>query len=176
VSVGNALTRSTIVTPSQRLVRAFNKPNSRFKFRELVDITKLTAIKTNGLIDELRAQGMKIIYGKVDHCFYLSKIPTPYSNSFDLSHLPKKGRFGAISDTHLCSDAERLDLLRYAYAEMKSQGVTTVLHAGDICDGWEVYMGHAQFVKVGGGAKQARYAIQHYPKVEGITTYFISGN
>jgi len=160
----------------ERLVRAFNKPNSRYKFRELVVITKLSAEKTNGLIDQLRAEGLKIVYGKVDHCFYLSKIPTPYSNSFDLSHLPLVGKFGAISDTHLCSDAERLDLLKQAYLEMKSQKVSVILHCGDICDGWEVYAGHAQFVKVGGGAKQARYAIQHYPKVEGLTTYFISGN
>ena len=45
-----------------------------------------------------------------------------------------------------------------------------------ICDGWNVYRGHEQFIKTAGGMNQARYAIQNYPVRKGITTFFISGN
>ena len=40
-----------------------------------------------------------------------------------------------ISDTHLCSKYDRLDILRYLYDKAEDLGVKHVLHSGDFTDG-----------------------------------------
>lgn len=159
------------------LRKALLKPGSRYKFRELKELTGLkTDEALTGLIGELRQSGMKIIHSRMDRTYFLSTVPTPYSDFFDMSWLPKSGRIGVISDTHLCSEADRLDLLEHVYDIYVKEGITTVLHPGDIMDGWQVYRGHEQHVKLVGGAAQARYCVDKYPSRPSIKTYFISGN
>lgn len=117
------------------------------------------------------------MFGKFDHCYWFSDTPTWYSNQTDLSRVvPLSGKFGVVSDTHLCSVAERIDLLRRCYDEFEKQGVSVVFHCGDMTDGWKEYRNHVNFVKVSGDQDQAKYAIKHYPRRKGITTYVIGGN
>ena len=97
-------------TPKERLISALQK-DRRYKFRDLQAITGLKKDNLNALIAELRREGFKIVYGRLDRTFFMSRVPTPYTDAFDMSSMPEKGRFGLISDTHLCSNAERLDLV-----------------------------------------------------------------
>ena len=83
---------------------------------------------------------------------------------------------GIVADTHLCSTHEKLNELHTFYAILKKEGIDTVLHAGDYLAGWKVYRGQENEVHTFGVKNQAQYVIDNYPKVEGITTYFISGN
>lgn len=159
------------------LKKVFLRPSSRYKFRELKAATGVRDDETlNGLIASLRSEGLKIVHARSDRTYFLSTVPTPYSDYYDMSWLPKSGILGLISDTHLCSDADRLDLCEQAYDNFAREGIKTVLHAGDIMDGWTVYPGHEQFVKVIGGQAQAIYCMKNYPKRDGIKTYFIGGN
>jgi len=159
-----------------KLMSALLKPNARYKFRDLKEITGASNRKLNQLFQEIRREGVKLVFGRFDRMYYISRIPTPYSDYFDMTWLPLRGKLGLISDTHLCSVAERLDLLEAAYDDFVKQGITTVIHAGDIMDGWDVFKGHIQSVKVVGGTKQAVYCIENYPQRKGIKTYFIGGN
>jgi UDP-2,3-diacylglucosamine pyrophosphatase LpxH len=152
------------------------KKDRRYKFRDLKSISRATNGELVGILNTLRAAGHKIVLNRFDRTYYLSRIPTPYSNYFDMTWLPLTGKLGLVSDTHLCSVADRLDLLAKAYDDFAKQGIKTVLHCGDIIDGWDVYKGHIQFVKEAGGANQARYAIKNYPMRTGLKTYFIAGN
>ena len=152
------------------------KKDRRYKFRELKGIARTTNNGLEEILRNLRSAGHKLVLNRFDRTYYLSRIPTPYSNYFDMTWLPLQGKLGLVSDTHLCSVADRLDLLGKAYDDFKRQGVKTVLHAGDLLDGWSVYRGHEQFIKEAGGANQARYAIKNYPMREGLKTYFVSGN
>jgi len=161
---------------SQEKVLSALKKDRRYKFRELKSIARTTNDGLAAIIGNLRAQGHQIVLNRFDRTYYLSKIPTPYSNYFDMSWLPLSGKLGIVSDTHLCSVAERLDLLNQAYDDFVAQGIKTVIHAGDICDGWNVYRGHDQFIKTAGGMNQARYCIENYPSRKGLRTFFISGN
>ena len=163
------------LTPKEKLIQALLR-DRRYKFRELQGITGLSKDNLNALIAECRRDGLKVVYGKLDRTFFLSHVPTPYTDGFDMSWLPKKGKLGLISDTHLCSNAERLDLIEKAYDQYTEEGINTVLHTGDIVDGWEVYRGHSQNVKVAGVQSQAKYVIDNYPHRDGIRTYFITGN
>ncbi len=161
--------------PKDKLVRALLK-DRRYKFRELRSICGVGNDHLRALINECRAEGMKIVYGKLDRSFFLSRASTPYSVPFDMSWLPEKGKLGLISDTHLCSDAERLDLIEAAYTRFQEDGIKTVIHSGDIMDGWEVYRGHAQHIKTAGAHNQALYCVENYPVRKGIKTFFIGGN
>lgn len=84
--------------------------------------------------------------------------------------------FGAVSDTHFCSIHEKLDELHTFYEICRKENIKIVVHAGDLVSGWGIYKGQENEVHTFGAEKQAQYVIDHYPKVEGITTYFITGN
>lgn len=158
------------------VLQLLRKRNARYKFKDLAKAAKLTHAELTATIAEVRKLVPNLVFAKFDKTYYLSETPTWYSNQTDLSHLPTEGELGVVSDTHLCSEAERLDIVRDAYDEFARRGITTVLHAGDLMDGMDVYKGHNQFIKVHGCQAQARYFIENYPRKDGIRTYAISGN
>ena len=84
--------------------------------------------------------------------------------------------FGIISDTHICSRYECLDELHTFYAICEKIGITKVLHAGDLIDGGMSHPGWENEIHTFGADRQVRYLIKNYPKVGGITTYFITGS
>lgn len=85
-------------------------------------------------------------------------------------------RFGIVSDTHLGSLYEDLDLLSFAYDEFQREGITTVYHLGDFLEGEKLYRGQEYEVHKHGADEQVEHAIAVYPKVDGIKTHFITGN
>ena len=83
-------------------------------------------------------------------------------------------RFGLVSDTHLACKEERLDALNLQYDLFQKEGITRVLHAGNIVDGYiQKINGASVFESTVDG--QVQYVIDNYPKRDGITTYFITG-
>jgi predicted phosphodiesterase len=84
--------------------------------------------------------------------------------------------FGVVSDNHLGSKSERLDILREAYQDFKKSGINIVFNPGDIVDGENMYRGQVYELHTQGASGQANYFMKHYPKAAGITTYGILGN
>lgn len=84
--------------------------------------------------------------------------------------------FAIVSDTHLCSTEERLNELHTFYDICRKEKISVILHIGDLVAGQNVYRGQENELKVFGADNQAKYVIDYYPKVDGITTYFITGN
>ena len=84
--------------------------------------------------------------------------------------------FGVVSDTHLGSTEERLPDLDTAYKIFEKEGVKQVYHVGDLVAGGRVYRGQENELKVWGLDKQVQYLTDQYPRVKGLTTYFITGN
>ncbi len=81
-----------------------------------------------------------------------------------------------IGDTHLSSKTQQLTHLNTFYDMCQAEGITEVLHAGDVCDGDDIYPGHKFEVFNIGADAQKEYAIKNYPKREGIVTKYITGN
>jgi len=159
----------------ERVTKALSK--TRHTFKQIQELTKLNKRELDAAIHEIRKSRSDLMYGKFDKTYWFSDAPTWYSNQTDLSRiLPLEGMFGFVTDTHLCSVAERLDIMEAAYSEFARLGITTVFHTGDLSDGWFEYRGHHNFVKVVGDQEQAKYVVNHYPKRKGITTYVIGGN
>ena len=84
--------------------------------------------------------------------------------------------FGIVSDTQLGSKFQQLTALHRAYEVFRQEGITHVLHAGDVVDGQNVYPGHMFEIAVHGADAQSDYVIENYPCVPGIETWFITGN
>lgn len=80
---------------------------------------------------------------------------------------------GVLSDSHVNSNWERLDVVAAAYAEFKRQRIKDVYHCGNLVDG------HCNFnryeLKHHGITDQTNYFLDVWPKVGGITTHFITG-
>jgi len=83
-------------------------------------------------------------------------------------------KFGVISDTHLNSKYERLDILNYAYDIFQEEGIANVLHAGNTIDGYGRFN---QFDVFNIGTEdQIKYLLEKYPQRKGITTHFITAD
>lgn len=86
-------------------------------------------------------------------------------------------RLGVVSDTHLCSCQQQLSHLHTAYDVFEREGIDTVLHAGDVTTGnGKVYKGQLHDVFLLGADAQKRYAVDNFPRREGIVTHTIGGN
>lgn len=84
-------------------------------------------------------------------------------------------KFGFCGDNHLGSKHARLDVLHALYERFKEEGVTTVYNTGNWIDG-EAPRINFHELTVRGLTNQIDYFVQNYPKVEGITTYFVAGD
>lgn len=89
-----------------------------------------------------------------------------------------KIRFGLIGDTHIGSLYQRLDALRLFYERCADEGITDVLHAGDVIDGWHVYRGQEFELHPNGRSwpEQKDMFVESVPKIDGMRTIFITGN
>ena len=125
-----------------------------------------------GLLDLLKRQGylFDAIEGKIvkikpvkDNDVY--KIPS------NLDHL----KLLMISDTHLGSKYDRLDILRYLYQEAEDKNVNYVLHSGDLTEGRSNRDDQIYSLKESSYDGQRDYVVEKYPK-SNIPTYVISGN
>lgn len=83
--------------------------------------------------------------------------------------------FGLVADTHLCCKEERLGELHTQYDIFAKEGITQVWHAGNIVDGYVPRINGGS-VYASGIDAQIQYVIDNYPRREGITTHFITGD
>lgn len=84
--------------------------------------------------------------------------------------------FGLIGDTHIGSNYDDISLIEKFYTICKDYGVTEVYHCGDITDGDKMRVGHEYEIYAHGADAIIKNVVDNYPKIDGINTYFITGN
>lgn len=84
-------------------------------------------------------------------------------------------RYGLVADTHLACREERLDALHNCYDIFEAESISTVFHAGNIVDGY-VHKINGASVIVSTPDDQAQYVIDNYPRRDGLTTHYITGD
>lgn len=89
----------------------------------------------------------------------------------NLEHL----KFLMISDTHLSSKYDRLDILKYLYDEASKKKIDYVLHSGDLTDGRSNRDEQIYYLKESSYSGQRDYVVDKYPKSD-IPTFLIAGN
>jgi len=132
------------------------------------------------MVKHLKARGYNIEVADGDiQKFYLSKEIRPSEPvTINIDNFFKGGRIkiGAVSDTHLGSIYERLDVLNALYDIFQREGISMVLHGGNIIEGEARWNKFELRDEAHGLEDQIKYFIEHYPQRDGITTYFICGD
>lgn len=133
---------------------------------------ELQEYEVYGLVELMKNQGYlydifdgKIVKTKPIKESGLYKVPN------DLGHL----KLLLISDTHLGSKFDRLDILRYLYDEADRKNVNYILHSGDLTEGLSGRPQQLYELKESSYTGQRDYVIDKYPKGD-IPTYLIAGN
>ena len=85
-------------------------------------------------------------------------------------------KFAIIGDTQIGSKYAQLTYLHEFYDLCKKEGIKSVYHTGDLVDGLKMRTGHVYELCDVSADDMRDDVIKNYPKREGITTYFISGN
>ena len=125
-----------------------------------------------GLVEMLKKQGY--LFDIIDN--RIKKVKPIKENDIyevksNLDHL----KFLMISDTHLASKYDRIDILRYLYQEAEDKGVNYILHSGDLTEGLSGRPQQQFELKELSYTGQRDYVIDKYPQ-SNIPTYMISGN
>jgi hypothetical protein len=134
--------------------------------RKEVDPMDLAKTNTQELLEELSRRG-----------FISSQREVGINLRYKFPRSLKPFKLGIVSDTHLGSVHQQRTLLHEAYAIFKAEGIRDVLHAGDLVEGnGHLYRGQQFEMFVHGADAMVEYAVENYPKVEGITTHIIGGS
>jgi hypothetical protein len=106
------------------------------KKKNLLEICKELELKDYeviGLVELMKQDGELVDF--VNGEIIKLKKPVKNDDVYEISNNQEHLRLLLISDTHLCSKYDRLDILRYLYAKAEDTGVKHILHSGDFTDG-----------------------------------------
>lgn len=147
--------------------------NKKKDFVTICNELELKDFELVGLIELMKQDGELIdfINGEI------VKLKKPIQNNdvYEISNNNEHLKLLLISDTHLCSKYDRLDILRYLYDKAENKGVKHVLHSGDFTDGRSNRPEHTYELKEHSFQGQVEYCIEKYPTFSG-KTYVIQGN
>lgn len=126
-----------------------------------------------GLVQLMKEDGELVDYVNGE----IIKLKKPIQNNdvYEIPNSLEKVKLLLISDTHLCSKYDRVDILRYLYAKAEDNGVQCVLHSGDFTDGKSHRPEHVYELKELSYEGQVDYCVTNYPKFSG-KTFAIAGN
>ena len=85
-------------------------------------------------------------------------------------------RFAIMGDTQLGSKYTQLTYLHNFYDLCAKEGITDVYHTGDITEGLKMRPGHEYELYLTAADEMLEDVVKNYPKRDGITTHFITGN
>lgn len=126
-----------------------------------------------GLITLMEEEGYNINFTNGEIIFY--KNPIKNQDVYEIPNNLEKLKLLLISDTHLGSKYDRLDILKYLYAKADEKGVRHILHSGDFTDGRSNRPEQVYELKEPSYQGQVDYCVDKYPTFEG-KTYAIQGN
>lgn len=85
-------------------------------------------------------------------------------------------KIAIMGDTQMGSKYAQITHLKRFYNICKEEGITDVYHTGDITDGLKMRPGHEFELYVTSVDDMIDDVVNKYPKIDGITTHFITGN
>lgn len=125
-----------------------------------------------GLIEVLKKQGYMF---EVQGDKIIKNKPIKENEVYQIPNNLERLKLLLISDTHLASKYDRLDILRYLYDKADTEGVNYILHSGDVTEGLSGRPQQIHELKETSYTGQRDYVIEKYPESD-IPTYMIAGN
>jgi predicted phosphodiesterase len=146
--------------------RARARPGTRYAEPKPTEAVVASATEAD-LIAELQSRGHRVIVEKPTHDRRIRIAPKK----------TRHHRFAVMGDTHLGSRYQQLTHLHAFYDKVAKEGIDTVFHVGDLVDGSHKMHRDAIFEQfVHGFDGQVDYAVENYPRRDGIKTLLITGN
>ena len=146
---------------------------------EVSETLNLNDFEVLGLVRDLIKDGKNIIVKQYDDGFHLlnqgDKVDNDISTYSFTTDKSNEFKFVAISDTRLGSKSQQLAILNDIYRKASDLGIHNVILCGNISAGLKP-MTDTESNFIADSQAQVDYIVENYPKHEGITTYFISGN
>lgn len=134
---------------------------------------KLKDYEVIGLVELMKQDGQLVDY--INGEIVKLKKPVKSNDVYELPNNREQLKLLLISDTHLCSKYDRLDILKYLYNKADEKGVKHILHSGDFTDGRSNRSEQVYELKEASFQGQVDYCIEKYPTFDG-KTYVIQGN
>lgn len=141
--------------------------------QEICSLLELKDYEVIGIVELLKQEGHLVDY--INGEVVALKRPVKNNDVYQIPNNLETMHLLLISDTHLCSKYDRLDILRYLYAKADDRGVKHILHSGDFTDGRSNRPEHVYELKELSYDGQVDYCVDKYPRFSG-NTYVISGN
>ena len=142
-------------------------------FNKICEDLGLQDYEVAGLITLMNQSGYNI--GYINGEALIFKTPQKQEDVYSIPYSLERLKLLLISDTHLASKYDRLDILRYLYAKAEMLGVKHVLHSGDFTDGRSTRPEQIYELREPSYEGQVDYCVDKYPHFDG-QTYVIQGN
>lgn len=153
--------------------KIYRMAKKKIPFMEICKKLELKDYEVAGLVAVMHEEGYNIDF--VNGEVIVLKTPKKQEEVYELPNNLEHLKLLLISDTHLASKYDRLDILRYLYAKADELGVKHVLHSGDFTDGRSNRPEHIYELREVSYEGQVDYCVDKYPTFDG-KTYAISGN
>lgn len=147
--------------------------NKKKSLLEICEALNLKDYEVIGLVELMKQDGELIDF--VNGEIVKLKKPVKQDDVYEISNNQEHLKLLLISDTHLCSRYDRLDILKYLYNRAEDEGIKYILHSGDFTDGRSNRPEQIYELKEPSFEGQIQYCIEKYPKFSG-NTYVIQGN
>ena len=157
-----------LIKKLQELLTKKKKPYVETIMKEL-DIQEY---EVYGLVEYMKQHGacIDIIDGQL-----LKIQPIKENEVYKIPNKQEHVKLLLLSDTHLASIYDRLDILRYLYEQAEDRQVDYILHSGDLTEGLSGRPQQLYELKENSYTGQRDYVIDKYPQSD-IPTYIIAGN
>ena len=153
--------------------KIYNMAKKGKSFLEICKTLELKDYEVIGLITVMHQEGYNIEF--VQGEIVILKNPKQTEDVYEIPYNLEYLKLLLISDTHLGSKYDRLDILRYLYAKAEERGIQHVLHSGDFTDGRSNRPEQVYELKEPSFEGQVNYCVEKYPTFSG-KTYVIQGN
>lgn len=145
----------------------------RKSFQEICEKLELNDYEVAGLIVLMAQEGYNIDF--VNDEVVVRKTPPKHEDVYQLPNNLEHLKLLLISDTHLGSKYDRMDILKYLYDKAEDKGIKHILHSGDFTDGRSNRPEQVYELKEPSYEGQVQYCADKYPTFSG-KTYVIQGN
>ena len=142
-------------------------------FLEICEKLELNDYEVAGLIVLMTQEGYNIDF--VNNEVVVRKTPPKHEDVYQLPNNLEHLKLLLISDTHLGSKYDRMDILRYLYDKAEDKGIKHILHSGDFTDGRSTRPEQVYELREPSYEGQVDYCVDKYPNFSG-KTYAIQGN
>ena len=149
-------------------------------FKSGLKISEITR-KLNGNCINVSYDAVRSYIRRHKNDIYTETKPVVVQNQEPTVHNPKWNgtavlKFAIIGDTQLGSKYAQISHLKSFYELCASEGIKDVYHTGDVTDGLKMRSGHEYELYKTSADDMVQDVIKNYPRIEGITTHFITGN